>query len=158
MQRVTITLDDELAAAIDRLVRVRGYQGRSEAIRDLVRDGLRQAAEASGAAGECVAALFYVYEHESRELAKRLARIFHDHHDLSVSALHVHLDHDTCLEVSVLRGPGQAVRTLGEHVIAERGVHYGRLVAAPVSIRSERHAHGGAPAHRHAHTHVHKAG
>jgi len=159
MQRVTITLDDDLAAGIDRHVVARGYQGRSEAVRDLLRSGLVHLAEETQVGGDCVAALVYVYEHESRDLAKRLTRIFHDHHDLSVSALHVHLDHDACLEVSVLRGDAGAVRHVGDHVIAERGVQYGRLVVMPAEIESEVHTHGGRKKpHRHVHTHVRKGG
>jgi len=158
MQRITVTLDDELVAGIDRFARARGYQGRSEAIRDLARAGLRQEAENESASGDCVAALVYVYDYEYRELSKRLARIFHDHHDLSVSSLHVQLDHDTSLAVSVLRGTTSAVRHLGEHVIAERGVRYGRLVMTPVKIESELHDHGGGKPHRHLHTHVSEAG
>lgn len=154
MQRITITLDDDLVADIDRLARERGYQNRSEALRDLARGGLRERAEEEEAMGDCVAALVYVYDHEARELAKRLTRIFHAHHDLTVSALHVHLDHDACLEVSVLRGDARAVRQLGEQVIAERGVRHGRLVVAPADIRHESHAHAGTGRRRHTHTHV----
>jgi CopG family transcriptional regulator, nickel-responsive regulator len=158
MQRVTITLDDDLVARIDQLVEARGYQGRSEAIRDLARAGLREAGEEEGRAGDCVAALVYVFDHHARDLAKRLTRIFHDHHDLTVSTLHVHLDHDTCMEVSVLRGNTAAVRHVGDHVIAERGVQYGRLVMAPVDIESEVHSHGVEKPHRHPHTHVSRKG
>jgi CopG family nickel-responsive transcriptional regulator len=157
MQRITMTLDDELVAGIDRLMVTRGYQSRSEAMRDLARTGLNQAGEAAGTSGDCVAALVYVYEHESRELAKRLNAIFHRHHDLTVSSLHVHLDHESCMEVTVLRGDAAAVRHLGEHLIAERGVQYGRLVMAPVSIETETHGHGTSKGHRHVHTHVRKA-
>jgi CopG family transcriptional regulator, nickel-responsive regulator len=156
MQRVTITLDDDLAGGIDRLMVARGYQSRSEAVRDLARHGLNLAAEDRGVSGDCVAALVYVYEHESRDLAKRLTSIYHDHHDLTVASLHVHLDHDSCLEVSVLRGDAPAVRHVGEHVIAERGVHYGRLMMAPVDIATEQHYHGSATPHRHEHLHVKK--
>jgi CopG family nickel-responsive transcriptional regulator len=154
MQRITITLDDALLEGVDALVEARGYQGRSEAMRDLVRSGLSAATEDRGRSGDCVAALVYVYDHEARELAKRLARTFHEHHDLSVASLHVHLDHDTCLEVGVLRGKGSAVTHLADSVIAERGVLYGRLVMTPVEISQELHDHGGARPHRHPHTHV----
>jgi len=99
MQRATIALDDEFVTELDRVIAERGYQNRSEAIRDLARAGMRQAAEESSVTGACVAALVYVYDHHSRELAKRLTNSFHDHHDLSLSAMHVHLDHGTCLEV-----------------------------------------------------------
>ena len=155
MQRLTITLDEELAAEIDRLVKARGYQGRSEAIRDLAREGLRQmAAEDPARAGDCMAALVYVYDHESRALAERLTHTFHEHHDLSVSALHVRLDHDTCLEVNVLRGPIGEVRHLGSHVMAERGVQFGRMALVPAQTQAETHAHGHGDAHGHLHTHV----
>ena len=124
MQRVTITLDDALIA-------LRGYQNRSEAIRDLVRAGLQQAAEETPSEAPCVAALVYVYDHATRELSKRLTHAFHDHHSLSVSTLHVHLDQGTCMEVTVLKGQAGPIRHFAEHVIAERGVRHGRLVVMP---------------------------
>ena len=104
MQRVTITLDDELMADLDRIITARGYQNRSEAIRDLARAGIREAAQETGAKGECVAALVYVYDHAARELSKRLVQNFHGHHQMSLATLHVHLDNDSCMEVTVLKG------------------------------------------------------
>ncbi len=157
MQRVTVTLDEELVAALDRVIAARGYQNRSEAIRDLARAGLREASAETAPSGECVAALVYVYDHEARELAKRLARAFHEHHDLSLAAMHVHLDHDSCMEVAVLRGKAPDIRHMAEHVIAERGVRHGRLFTIPVSIASQKHAHGAEPSHRHVHVHVKEA-
>ena len=158
MQRVTITLDEELVVELDRLIASRGYQNRSEAIRDLARAGMRQVAEESGEAGHCVAALVYVYDHEERELSKRLTHLFHDHHDLSQAGMHVHLDHGSCMEVAVLRGDAHEVRHLADHVIAERGVRHGRLVTVPVAMETEKHAQVGEPSHKHMHLHVRKAG
>ena len=162
MQRVTVTLDDELLAELDAFVGKRGYQGRSEALRDLTRAGLQTVApEAEGqseGAGACVAALVYAYDHEVRALAKRLAASQHDHHDLSVATLHVHLDHQACLEVGVLRGATGDVRHFAEHVIAERGVRHGRLVVIPVEVSDEAHPHGGEEAHAHLHAHVRQTG
>jgi CopG family transcriptional regulator, nickel-responsive regulator len=158
MQRATIVLDDEFVKELDRVIQVRGYQNRSEAIRDLARAGMRQAAEEADAEGDCVAALVYVYDHESRDLAKRLTHSFHDHHDLSLSAMHVHLDHGSCLEVAVLRGDAHEVRHLADHVIAERGVRHGRLVMVPVDVEAEKHTHDGEHSHKHLHVHVRKAG
>jgi CopG family nickel-responsive transcriptional regulator len=158
MQRVTITLDDEFVDELDRISALRGYQNRSEAIRDLARGGMRQATESAGETGNCVAALVYIYDHESRDLSKRLTHIFHDHHDLSLSAMHVHLDHGSCMEVAVLKGDAEQVRHLADHVIAERGVRHGRLVMVPVEEEAEKHAHAGEPSHKHVHLHVRKAG
>lgn len=133
MQRITITIEDDLLEEIDAVAGARGYQNRSEVIRDLARAGLQQAAEESGGNGPCVAALVYVYDHAARDLSRRLVETYHGHHDLSLATLHVHLDGDNCMEVTALRGSGQDVRHFAEHVIAERGVRYGRVVMIPTA-------------------------
>jgi CopG family transcriptional regulator, nickel-responsive regulator len=157
MQRITVTIEDELLAAVDRMIARRGYQNRSEAIRDLTRAGMAELDERSLADHQGVAALVYVYDHEGRALAKRLTRAFHDHHDLSMATMHVHLDHDSCLEVAVLRGAMRDIRHFAEHVIAERGVRHGKLVTVPVEVEAASHAHGGR-GHRHLHTHIRETG
>ena len=134
MQRLTITLDDALVAEIDRVIAERGYQNRSEAIRDLARAGLLQTRTDADGAAPCVAAVVYVYDHEARRLSQRLTRAFHDHHALSMASLHVHLDHDSCLEVNVLKGRTDQVRHLAEHVVAERGVRHGQVVVLPSAL------------------------
>ena len=83
---------------------MRGYQNRSEAIRDLARAGLQQAAGGTEPDQPSVAALVYVYDHARRELPKRLTDAFQDHHEMAISTLHVHLDTTTCMEVTVLKG------------------------------------------------------
>ena len=82
-------------------------------------------------------------------MAKRLTNIFHDHHQLTVSSLHVHLDHDNCLEVSVLKGPVADVKYFAEHVIAERSVRHGELAVIPLLPSTPAthagHSHGDHP-------------
>ena len=154
MQRTTITLDDDLMARLDEFMADRRYANRSEAIRDLVRSGLEQATVEASPRARCLAAAIYVYDHEARELASRLTRAAHEHHDLSLATLHVHLDHDSCMEVTVLRGAVQEIRHFADHVIAERGVRHGRLVLVPVDERTETHSHGAGAASPHGHLHV----
>jgi CopG family nickel-responsive transcriptional regulator len=131
MQRITITIDDELLAAVDQVMAARGYQNRSEAIRDFTRAGMQQATDEKGKAGDCVAALVYVYDHAARDLSRRLVENYHGHHDLSLATLHVHLDDNNCMEVTALRGSGAEVQHFADHIIAERGVKYGRVVMIP---------------------------
>lgn len=146
MQRITITLDDDLLSDIDRLAEARGYDNRSEAIRDLARAGLQENKTARGK-GPCVAALVYIYDHHTRDLAKKLTGDFHHHHDLSLATLHVHLDENTCMEVTALKGAVGDVQHFADHVIAERGVRYGRVIVIPtdkkakVSTRGHSHRH-----------------
>lgn len=96
---------------------------------------------------DCVAALVYVYDHAARELSKRLTNAYHEQHALSLASLHVHLDEDTCLEVTVLRGKSGDVQHFGEHVIAERGVRHGKIVRMPMGeagkTRKSLHRHQG---------------
>ena len=154
MQRTTITLDDDLMARLDEFTADRPYANRSEAIRDLVRAGLERSAVAADPKAQCLAAAIYVYDHESRELASRLTHAAHDHHDLAISTLHVHLDHDSCMEVTVLRGEVGEVRHFADHVIAERGVRHGQLVLVPVDESTEAHTHHRARVGPHRHLHV----
>jgi CopG family nickel-responsive transcriptional regulator len=152
LERYTITMPGELLAAFDRRNERKGYKNRSEAIRDLVRSGLEKQVLSDSPDKPCIGAAVYVYDHEARDLARRLTGIGHDHHDLSLATMHVHLDHDSCLEVNVLRGSSGDVRHFADHIISERGVRYGKLVLVPVEPSVAEHSHG----HGHLrHTHLH---
>src|SRR4051794_14886002 len=107
MQRVTITIDDDLLEALDRLVDRREYTNRSEAFRDILRE-MTDRQEAADPKVPCIATLSYVFDHGTRNLASRLTQTQHDHHDLTIASMHVHLDHESCLEISVLRGSSAA--------------------------------------------------
>lgn len=147
MERITISLDAELAAEFDQLIAERGYQNRSEAVRDLLRAHLEAARQNRGEAGHCVANLSYVYNHHERDLAERLTALQHGQHDLTVSTLHAHLDHENCLESVILRGPTGAVRGFADALIAERGVRHGLLNLIDVEVDTVRaHGHGYRPA------------
>jgi CopG family transcriptional regulator, nickel-responsive regulator len=148
MQRFTISLDDGLAVEFDRLIAERGYVNRSEAVRDLLRGLLDRQAEAAQPQSSCVACLSYVFNHHERELAERLLSLQHEHHDLMVSTTHAHLDHDHCIETSILRGPAPAVRRFAERLIAERGVHHGQLNLV-LTESTRRHRHGSGHTHEH---------
>ena len=153
MQRVTITVDDDLMAELDRLIVARGYKGRSEAMRDVARAGVQQALLEANDAPECVAAVIYVYEHGSRDLARRLSSLFHDHHDLAVANMHVPLNHQSGLEVAVLKGNTSDVRRLAESVLSEKGVQNGRMIIVPAVTNAGEHRHGDA-VHGDTHTHI----
>ena len=150
MQRVTITIDDDLDKELERYMRARGYENRSEALRDLARSGLQQAALEVAGPRPCVAALIYVYDHEARDLPKRLTRDFHDRHDLAQATLHMHLDHDNCMEVTVLKGRGKDVQEFANHVIAERGVRHGHITYMPAEAGAHQHNHDDDRRHDHA--------
>lgn len=153
MQRITITIDDDLAAQFERLIRQQGYRNRSEAFRDLVRERLAAIEPSDPTGSECFAVLTYVYDHHQRDLASRMTRASHADHDLGVSTLHVHLDHDNCLETAVLQGPVRRVKDFADRVISQPGVRHGNLYVLPVRRSTQTHQHDSdARPHRHVHS------
>jgi CopG family nickel-responsive transcriptional regulator len=157
MQRLTITIDDDLLGEVDTFIDRHGYANRSEAFRDLLRSGLEQAGGESGEGGSCIATLSYVYDHAARDLPKRLTQEAHDHNDLAKATLHVHIDQESCLEVTVLKGARTEVKAFADHVIAERGVRHGHVVMMPIAS-SDGHGHSHSHAQARGHTRVRKGG
>ncbi len=153
MQRVTITIDNQLYNEIEKLAKARGYQNRSEIIRDLVRAGISETDETSQS-GDCIASVVYVYDQETRDLPQRLAHTFQRAHDLSVATMRIALDHESCMEIAVLRGKTKAVQQLANEIIAERGARHGRITMIPATIETTRHKHGDRHAHAHEHIRV----
>ncbi|MGC5778459.1 nickel-responsive transcriptional regulator NikR [Methylobacterium sp. NFXW15] len=139
MQRITITIDDELLDAIDRLCERRGYGSRSEAVRDLVRNAVAPVQATNAGDVSCYGTLSYVYDHGTRDLARRLTDEGH-HHGVSIASLHVHLNADNCLEVAVLRGEAAALQTYADSVTTQRGVRYGQLHLIPDCANGAHHA------------------
>ena len=151
MQRFTISLDDALAVRFDALIAAKGYNNRSEAVRDLIRTQIDESFLEASVSDWCVASLNYVYDHDDRTVAERILSLQHDHHDLVITSLHTHLGHQDCLETVVLRGPVKAVRLFSQTLIALRGVRHGNIHVVPLG--EDRHT--GTHTHRQPHRHVH---
>jgi len=127
LTRFGISMDAALLASFDQLIERKGYVNRSEAIRDLVRNALVEEQWSKGNE-QTVGTVTIVYDHHVRDLADKLTEHQHAHHDNIVSALHVHLDHDNCLEVVVVRGRSSDVQRLADELIGTKGVKHGKLV------------------------------
>ncbi|MBN1362961.1 MAG: nickel-responsive transcriptional regulator NikR [Sedimentisphaerales bacterium] len=126
LERIGISLDKALLADFDKLIAQQGYQSRSEAIRDLVRQQLSQQKLADPET-EAVAAVFLVYDHHAAKLAEKLIGLQHSHLLHAISSLHVHLDAHDCLEIIVLRGKVGEINKVGENLLSMKGVKLGRV-------------------------------
>ena len=163
MDRFTVSLDEDLMAQFDDHIHRRGYRNRSEAVRDILRDHLESERLKQTDKGHCVACLSYIYNHHERELSRRLTHAGHSHHNLVQSTLHVHLDHDDCMEVVILQGRTTEVKTHAHAITAETGVRHGTLNIVPVDRQlsadhSHSHSHGGDDhGHHHDQPHVHSS-
>jgi len=129
LQRIGISLDEELLEQFDELINRRGYTNRSEAVRDLIREQLveREWAQANR---RSMGVVTLVYDHHSGDISNRLAHAQHDHYAQVVSTLHVHIDHDNCLEILILKGKTRDIEKLGDALVSLRGVKYGRFIPA----------------------------
>ncbi len=125
--RFGVSLDSDLLRRFDALIEKIGYENRSEAIRDLIRDRL-VAKEWENADLETVGVLALVYNHETRELTENLNAIQHEHIDLIVSSTHIHLDAHNCLEVIILKGPAGLIRRISDKLLITKNVKHGRLI------------------------------
>ena len=142
--RTGIALDSDLLKRFDRLIGSEGYDNRSEAFRDLIRDRLNDVSLQSGDAF-VVGAVTLIYDHHSRLLPDKLMELQHEYHAVIISTVHSHLDHDMCLEVVVVKGRLKQVKELGSRLIGLKGVQHGKLVmSSPDSLmrQSGKHVHG----------------
>jgi len=127
LERIGIAIGEDLLVEFDELIERRGYTSRSEAIRDLIRRELVD--EISGSPGaEVYGTVTLIYDHHTRLLAEKLTELQHQYHDAIMSSVHVHLDHDNCLEVILVRGRSALVQKLANALIATKGVKHGRFM------------------------------
>jgi CopG family nickel-responsive transcriptional regulator len=129
LSRIGVAIDADLLDRFDRHITGRGYTNRSEAFRDLVRDRLIQEASASPEQ-LVVGTITLVYDHHVRMLSDKLTDMQHASHHNILSTMHVHLDHDNCLEVLVVKGMSKDVRRIADGLISVKGVKFGQLTIA----------------------------
>jgi CopG family nickel-responsive transcriptional regulator len=126
VERIGVSLDKQLLSQFDKLIDRQGYENRSEAIRDLVRQQLdKQRLENPKA--KAVAAVLLVYDHHSTKLMEKLTDLQHSHVLQTISSIHIHLDEHNCLEIIVLRGCVGEINRMAENLISLKGVKLGRI-------------------------------
>lgn len=126
MTRFGVSMEVNLLEKFDELIHQKGYTNRSEAIRDLIRKEIVEQ-EWESEEAEVIGTLTIVYNHETRELSDKLTELQHEWYHQIVSSMHVHIDRHNCLEVIVVRGKANLIRSLSEKIISVRGVKHGKL-------------------------------
>ena len=141
LSRIGISIDADLLDQFDQFIAKKGYENRSEAFRDLIRDQLVGTLVGPSDA-LVVGTVTLIYDHHTRLLPEKLTDLQHESHEIVISTLHAHLDHERCLEVVILRGKSQDVQRLADRLISAKGVQQGRLVmSAPGLVKRHSHRH-----------------
>jgi CopG family nickel-responsive transcriptional regulator len=129
MQKITrfgVSIDEKLLEHFDEKISSEGYLNRSEAIRDLIRESLVEKEWKLGD-GELIGVVSLVFSHSKRELTEALTEIQHHHYPSIISAVHIHLDRENCLEVLILKGKGKKIRSITDELKTLRGVKHCQL-------------------------------
>lgn len=125
--RFGVSMEPDLLKVFDGYILEKGYKNRSEAIRDLIRSNLIEKEWEEGNS-DVVGTITIVYDHHKWKLTDTLTDIQHSYHNSIVSTLHVHLDHNNCLEVLIVRGKAKEVKKISEQLISTKGVKHGKLI------------------------------
>jgi CopG family nickel-responsive transcriptional regulator len=133
LSRIGVAIDSDLLTKFDEHITRRGYTNRSEAFRDLIRDELVEQTWESPDS-PVVGTVTLVYDHHVRLLNEKLTDMQHDHFHHILSTLHVHLDHNNCLEVLVVKGNAGEVRKIADALISTKGVKHGRLTITTTGV------------------------
>ncbi|HSO09391.1 MAG TPA: nickel-responsive transcriptional regulator NikR [Desulfoprunum sp.] len=125
LKRFSISLEENLLEIFDNHIRARSYTNRSEAIRDLIRKAFVK--KEWQADKEVMGVISLVYDHHQHKLQDKVTEVQHGYHHHIVSTTHVHMDHDNCLEVIIVRGKAREIQELTDKLVALRGIRDGHL-------------------------------
>jgi CopG family nickel-responsive transcriptional regulator len=126
IERIGVSVADNLLRQFDRLIEQKGYANRSEAIRDLIRESLAQE-QLKNPASEAVAGIFLVYDHHTTGLNRKLNEMQHSQFFHVIASTHIHLDHHNCLEVIILKGKTGQIKKLADSLACVKGVRNSRV-------------------------------
>jgi CopG family nickel-responsive transcriptional regulator len=133
VERIGVSLDKPLLEKFDKLIGQQGYQSRSEAIRDLVREQLSEE-KLEDSSADAVAAVCLVYDHHASNLMKKLTALQHSHLLQVISSLHIHLGEHDCMEIIVLKGRIGQIKKVADSIISQKGVKLGKINLVPTEI------------------------
>jgi len=133
VERIGVSLEKELLEKFDKLIAGKGYQSRSEAIRDLVREQI-SSEKLKDPSINAVAAVCLVYDHHASNLMKKLTGLQHSHLLHIISSLHIHLSEHDCMEIVVLKGRIGQIKKVADSIISQKGVKLGKINFVPVDI------------------------
>jgi CopG family nickel-responsive transcriptional regulator len=133
--RFGVSIEQDLLENYDRLIAERGYATRSEALRDLIREALIQQKIEMNSETHALGSLTLVYDHHASNLLQEMTQIQHNFHELILSVMHLHVNHNDCLEVIALRGVVAEIVALANGLLSLKGIKNGKLfITLPSSV------------------------
>ncbi len=125
LKRFSISLEESLLEKFDQYILGHQYDNRSEAIRDLIRKVMVR--KEWDADKQVMGVISLVFDHHEPRLQEKITLVQHDYHHHIISSTHVHMDHDNCMEVIIVKGQAGEVQELADRLTALRGIRDGNL-------------------------------
>jgi CopG family nickel-responsive transcriptional regulator len=99
VSRISISLPEDLLSDLDRMVEVRGFESRSQAVNDMLHQ--------------------FLLEHKCDQGDDVMVEV--------ISSLHVHLMHNQTMEVILVQGPARKLQMIADELTSRRGVVSGKM-------------------------------
>lgn len=131
--RFGVSIEPDLLKKFDKITKKEGYANRSEAIRDLIRKNLVNE-KIQNHNAEAIGTLTMIYDHHTGNLTNKLLDLQHHHHKEILTTTHIHVDHENCLEVLVLKGKVGNIEKLSDNIKSLKGIKHGELVITESKI------------------------
>ncbi|MCY3021585.1 MAG: nickel-responsive transcriptional regulator NikR [Planctomycetota bacterium] len=123
--RLTFSIEKPLCAQLEKLIKESHYTNRSEFVRDMIREQIVSRQWKSDQ--EALGTVTLVYNHHLRRVGEKLTDVQHHHHEQVLAATHVHLSHDLCAEVIIIRGRAGEIRHIADELRQQKGVLHAAL-------------------------------
>lgn len=124
--RLSISLPESVANALDRMVSDRGFESRSHVIQEMVQEQLTRHAEFVGT-GTLAGTINLTYDRLSGDCGSNIAAVQHRYLHECIASLHVQLEQNLTLEVILVQGKGSVLRKIANELMAIKGVLSGNL-------------------------------
>ncbi|MFP4402850.1 MAG: nickel-responsive transcriptional regulator NikR [Nanoarchaeota archaeon] len=140
INRKSIAFEPNQLKEFDKIIKKHGYNNRSQAIRDLIRNYLIEQ-KINDPNSNCIGTLTFIYDHDHKDIQRHLTHLQH-HYDVVKSTLHIHVDHTSCMEVLILEGKNKEIEELSKKILATKGVEHGKLtLTSQLNKNKKEHIH-----------------
>lgn len=131
VNRISMSLPEDLRREFDEVAEAAGYEDRSKALQVAMRNFItdhkwrQETATSTGA-------MVMIYDHETPGLEEALTDVQHTYKQIVNSAMHLHLEGNNCLQIIAVKGRNKEIEDLAKALVAKRGMKQLKLAVVAV--------------------------
>jgi CopG family nickel-responsive transcriptional regulator len=125
MTIVSVSLNDDILAEVDKLQTALGFSGRSEIVRAGIRNLLAEEKDRQNLSGQLFAVLLAIHDEKSDD---QITEMGHVYDKLITTHIHNKIDGDRCLEIFLLRGDAEEVKDMTKKFQSNKKMDHVKLI------------------------------